>query len=298
MRTGAVFPTTSIGSDPQAITDFAQGVEELGFDHLLCYDHVLGATHAGRQPRLRGPYDDSHEFHEPFVLLAWLAAKTRTLGLFPAIIVAPQRQTALLAKQATELQNLSTGRLRLGIGVGWNWVEFEALNANFELRAKVIEEQVGVLRMLWSQRIVDFKGDFHRIDRAGLAPLPAERIALWFGGYTENSFVRSATLGDGHVFGHLNDSAFHGARKIMGHVERVQGQVAPFGLEAIADYSSGRNDWVVSAKRWMECGGTHLSIRTERTLGVSDSGCRNVDDHLRAFRIWRDTLMEASLLRP
>jgi len=295
MRLGVVFPTTSIGSDPSAIRDFAQGVEELGFDHLVCYDHVLGASHESRNPPLNGPYDESHEFHEPFVLLAWIAAHTKRLQLFPAVIVAPQRQTALMAKQATELQNLSSGRLRLGIGVGWNWVEYESLNANFAARAAVILEQTEVLRNLWNQRLVDFRGEFHRIDRAGIAPLPGWPIPLWFGGYTNASFIRTARYGDGHVFGHLNEATFRGALAISRAVASEGQPGKQLGLEAIMDFSLHQREWDPSAHRWKAGGGTHLSVRTESTRGVKDSGCHNVDSHLRAFAIWRQTMIAAGL---
>ena len=138
-------PTTTIGTDVGALRAFIRGVEDLGFEHVIAYDHVLGGPHEDRRAPLTGPYTEKDDFHEPFTFFAWAAAFTTQLRLFPSVIVAPQRQTALMAKQAVELHNLSSGRLRLGIGVGWNWVEFDALNADFERRGAVIEEQVAVI---------------------------------------------------------------------------------------------------------------------------------------------------------
>ena len=172
MRIGAVFPTTVIGSDVDDIRAFAAGAERVGFDHLITYDHVLGAPHDGRERPLNGPYDDSHEFHEPFVLFGFLAAATSTLGLTVGVLIAPQRQTALVAKQAAQVQLLSTGRLRLGLGTGWNWVEYESLGADFARRGAMLDEQVDLLRRLWNEPLVEFDGEFHHLDRAGLAPLP------------------------------------------------------------------------------------------------------------------------------
>jgi len=203
VRFGAVFPHADFGNDRGAIRDFAQGVEALGFDHLVTYDHVLSAQHATRTPPLTGPYDETHEFHEPFVLFGYLGAVTDTIDLVVGVLVAPQRQTALIAKQAAEVQALSGGRLRLGLGTGWNWVEYESLGADFDRRGAVLDEQAALLRRLWQEPLVAFDGDFHRIDRASIRPLPDVPIPLWFGGYSPRALRRSAQHGDGHLFGHL-----------------------------------------------------------------------------------------------
>src|SRR5438874_7437284 len=173
MRYGVVFPQTEFGNDTQAIKDYAQTAEGLGYDYLLVYDHVLGA-HPDREPRLTGPYTHEHPFHEPMVLFGFLAAVTRRLQLTTGIIILPQRQTALVAKQAAEVDVLSGGRLRLGIGLGWNHVEYEALGSDFRSRGRRVEEQVDVLRKLWTQPLVRYRGADHVIDNAGLNPMPVQ----------------------------------------------------------------------------------------------------------------------------
>ena len=175
MKLGAVFPTTEIGTDPIVIRDFAQTAEDLGYSHILIYDHVLGAPHDDREPRLMGPYTENDAFHEPFVLLAYLAAATTRIELATGVIILPQRQTALVAKQAIELDLLSSGRFRLGVGLGWNFVEYEALGVPYAGRGARMEEQLEVIRRLWREPIVDFDGAHHRIDRAGLPGLAVSR---------------------------------------------------------------------------------------------------------------------------
>ena len=297
MRFGAVFPTTEIGSDPAAIRALAQGVEALGFDHLITYDHVLGAPHGGRQRELSGPYDENHEFHEPFVLYGHLGAVTERIELVIGVLVAPQRQTALIAKQAAEVQLLSGGRLRLGLGTGWNWVEFESLGADFDRRGQVIDEQVDVLRALWTSPLVSLSGEFHQIRRAGIAPLPLSPIPLWFGGYGPAAIRRSAMKGDGHIFGHLSPAIVASGRQLRQQVSSYGRSVDNFGLEAIADFSADPDLWAPSAKSWEDAGGTHLAIRTMATAGVPDSACETVDDHLTAFGAWRDALRHAGIWR-
>ena len=192
MKIGAIFPTTEIGTDPVVIRDWAQTAEQLGYDHVVIYDHVLGAEHEGRDPLLTGPYTEADPFHEPFVLLAYLAGFTTKLELVTGILVLPQRQTVLVAKQAAELDLLSGGRLRLGVGTGWNFVEYESLGMTFEDRGQRFDEQIDLLRKLWSQPVLDFDGRYHRIDRAGLLPLPGRKIPIWFGAFTEVALRRAA----------------------------------------------------------------------------------------------------------
>ena len=202
MDFGVVFPTTQIGTDPAVIRDFAQTAEGLGYRRLLVYDHVLGAVHADRDPPLPGPYTEHDPFHEPLVLLGFLAACTTTIELGVAVLVLPQRQTALVAKQAAEVDVLSSGRLVLAVGTGWNYVEYESLGASFDGRGRRLDEQVDLLRLLWRQPVVDYRGEFHRIDRAGLSPRPVRGdIPLYFGGGAEASLRRAARTGDGFVFG-------------------------------------------------------------------------------------------------
>src|SRR4030088_2920597 len=182
MRIGVVFPQTEIGAEAGAARAYVQRVDELGFRHLLAYDHVVGAdpaVHAG----WAGPYDVHTTFHEPLVMFGYLAAVTTTLELVTGVIILPQRQAVLVAKQAAEVDLLSEGRLRLGVGLGWNAVEYEALGENFTNRGKRSEEQIAVMRALWTQDVVDFHGRWHHISHAGLNPLPIQRpIPLWLGG--------------------------------------------------------------------------------------------------------------------
>ena len=200
MRIGAVFPTTEIGDDPSVIRDWVQTAEGLGYDHVITYDHVLGAVHEGRTPPLQGPYTEKDAFHEPFVLFAFLAALTTKIELMTGILILPQRQTVLVAKQAAELALLSQGRFRLGVGTGWNPVEYESLGVPFEGRGRRFDEQIELLRRLWREPVVDFAGREHRVDRAGLLPLPGE-IPIWLGGFTKVAFARAARTGDGFLFG-------------------------------------------------------------------------------------------------
>src|SRR5580704_10217334 len=196
MHIGVVFPQTEIGADRGAIRTYAQRVEELGFEHLLAYDHVVGADPDVHVP-WRGPYNIDTTFHEPFVLFGYIAALT-SLELVTGIIILPQRQTALVAKQAAEVDLLTNGRFRLGIGLGWNAVEYEALGQDFTRRGDRMAEQVGLLRRLWTERSVTFDGIWDQVTAAGLAPMPVQQpIPLWFGAQSERAYVRLGQLADG-----------------------------------------------------------------------------------------------------
>ena len=199
MKLGVTFPQTEIGTDPGAIREFAQAVEGLGFNHLLVYDHVLGAD-TSHYKDWSGTYTKEDMFHEPFVLYGYLAAVTSSIELTTGIIILPQRQTALVAKQAAEVDVLSGGRLRLGIGIGWNHVEFEALGQDFHVRGKRSEEQIELMRQLWTNEAVTFNGKWDKITAAGLNPLPVQRpIPIWLGGSSEQVLKRVATLSDGWI---------------------------------------------------------------------------------------------------
>ncbi|MEZ4352160.1 MAG: LLM class F420-dependent oxidoreductase [Myxococcota bacterium] len=263
MQLGAVFPQTEIGPDPAVVRDFAQTVEGLGLDHLVVYDHVLGATH-DREPRLTGPYTEDSLFHEPFVLFGFLAGVTSRIELATGVLILPQRQTALVAKQAAEVDLLSGGRLRLGVGVGWNYVEYEALGEDFGNRGKRQEEQIEVLRRLWRERVVDYRGEHHRIDRAGLLPLPGREIPIWLGGFVPAAYARAARIGDGFLYGgdaKVAAKALGQTRKLVAEAGR---DVERFGAELIL--MGGALDdpdyFREQARIWAEVGGTHLSLVT------------------------------------
>ena len=197
MRIGAVFPQLEAGTDIGAITDYIQNVESLGFDHILAFDHVLGAN-ASSRPGWSGAYQHTDSFYEPITFYSYVAAITSRLELATGVIILPQRQTALFAKQSATLDLISAGRLRLGIGTGWNQVEYEALGENFHNRGKRSEEQINLLRKLWSEELITFKGKFHTVTDAGLNPLPPKRsIPIWFGGMADPVLERVAKIGDG-----------------------------------------------------------------------------------------------------
>ncbi|MDE2934743.1 MAG: LLM class F420-dependent oxidoreductase [Chloroflexota bacterium] len=282
MQIGAIFPQTEIGSDPSVIRDFAQTAEGLGYSHILAYDHVLGAL-PEREPQLWGPYTHESAFHEPFVLFGYLAAITERVELVTGVIILPQRQTALVAKQAAEVDILSGGRLRLGIGTGWNYVEYDSLNEDFSNRGKRQEEQVEVLRQLWAEPIVDFDGNWHRIDRAGLKPLPGRRIPIWFGGFSDPAFRRAARIGDGFVFGNGSPDARNTVETIRGYLQEEGRDPGSFGFEAMMNYGDGPENWAAEVERWRETGVGYVSMRT------MNAGLESPRDHIEALeRYWRE----------
>src|SRR4051794_33541273 len=263
---GAVFPTTQIGTDPAVIRDFAQTAEGLGYRRLLAYDHVLGAVHADRNPPLPGPYTENDPFHEPLVLLGFLAACTTAIELEVAVLVLPQRPTALVAKQAAEVDVLSGGRMVLAVGTGWNHVEYESLGAPFAGRGRRLDEQVNVLRRLWREPVVDFEGEFHRIDRAGLAPRPVRGdIPLWFGGGAKSSLQRAARTGDGFVFGSASAHTHQRAGRLRDLLSAHGRDPDAFPMETMIDYSLGPEAWSEQREAWAKSGGSILSIRTMST---------------------------------
>jgi len=275
VKLGAIFPTPEIGNDPAAIRDWAQAAEALGYSHVITYDHVLGAVHEDREPRLPGPYTEKDAFHEPFVLFGYLAAVTSKIELATGILILPQRQTALVAKQAAEVDLLSGGRLRLGVGTGWNRVEYESLDVEFETRGVRFDEQVGLLRRFWREPVIDFAGAHHRIDRAGLAPRPARDIPIWFGGFTPPAFRRAARLGDGFQFGATGPAIRRQWEQVQSLLEEAGRNALGFGAEASIDFSLGPDAWHAEAEAWREAGGTHFSLRAMDTA-AEFSGARHV----------------------
>lgn len=197
MKLGVVFPQTEISSDPDVVAEFATTAETLGFDHIIVYDHVLGANTASR-PDWQGPYTSESLFHEPFVLFGYLAGLTTAIELVTAVIILPQRQTALVAKQAACVDVMSKGRLRLGVGTGWNAVEYEALGEEFTNRGRRSEEQIDLMRKLWADETLSFDGKWHKISDAGLNPLPPRRsIPVWLGGMAPQVIERVGRMADG-----------------------------------------------------------------------------------------------------
>ena len=266
MRVGVVFPQTESGTDLGAIRDYVRAVEQLGYAHLVAYDHVLGADRSSR-PDWKGPYDSRSLFHEPFVFFGWLAAQTR-LELAPSVIVMPQRQTALVAKQAAEIDILTGGRFRMGVGLGWNTVEFEALGTSFTNRNRRIEEQIALMRRLWTEPVVDFSGRWHRVDRAGLSPLPVQRpIPVWMGGSAEEALRRIARIADGWFAQHPpNENGRATFERFRGYLRAAGRDPASFPIEgrvSVARVAEGWDAVVRAAHAFrddLRC--THLEINT------------------------------------
>lgn len=280
MKLGVVFPQTEIGDDPGAVREFAQAAEELGYNHLLAFDHVVGANPASR-PGWRGPYNYTHPFHEPLVLFGYLAAVTRRLGLVTGILILPQRQTVLVAKQAAEVDLLSGGRLRLGIGIGWNAVEYEALGQSFNDRGRRSEEQVELLRLLWTRELVTYRGRWHTVTDAGINPLPVQRpIPIWFGGRDERVLRRIARLGDGWF--PLTGPWEEGRRALEAlhrYVREAGRDPAQIGIESwvsIAD--KGPQEWAREVSDWRDLGADYLCVNTMR------AGLSSPQEHIEAIR--------------
>jgi probable F420-dependent oxidoreductase len=259
---GVVFPQTEIGADPGGVRAFAQAAEELGYGHLLVYDHVLGADLANR-PDWSGPYTAEHQFHEVLVLYGYLAAVAPGLELATAVLVLPQRQTALVAKQAAEIDILTGGRFRLGVGLGWNFVEFESLGEEFRNRGRRAEEQIEVLRLLWTQPVVSFEGRYHTIPAAGINPLPVQQpIPVWIGGSAETAIRRAARIADGYFPQRPLEGGWSRTMdQFRSWAEEAGRNPATIGVEWRIDISSGTPDeWRREADEWKELGATHLSV--------------------------------------
>lgn len=291
MKAGVVFPQTEIGSDPAAVRDYVQAAEGLGFSHLIVYDHVLGAD-TNYHPNWRpGGYTKDSMFHEPLVLFGYLSAITTSLELVTAILILGQRQTALVAKQTAQVDVLSGGRLRLGIGVGWNHVEYEALGEDFHNRGARQTEQVEVLRQLWTNEVVDFHGKYHDISNAGINPLPIQRpIPVWMGAGT-----RANDRPSGRVLRRV-------ARLADGWFPQVGPDDAPAVLEQLAEFAeaAGRDPasilmeprinsadgdpefWQGQVEAWNGLGASHISINTMR------AGLQSPQDHINAIQQFRE----------
>ena len=286
MKIGVVFPQTEIGQDQAGIREFAQAAEQTGYDHLGAYEHVLGAN-PGSRAEWRGPYTHKSAFHEPFVLFGYLAAVTSRIGLVTDILILPQRQTALVAKQAAEVDLLSGGRLRLGIGIGWNHVEYEALGQEFSTRGRRMEEQVHLLRALWTQELVTFHGRWDGVTDAGINPLPVQRpIPIWMGGGAEPVLERIARVADGWFPQMRPDEEARGAlARLRGYIGAAGRDPSSVGIEASVGARTGElEQWVASAKAWEELGATHLFFNT---LGA---GFSTVDQHVAAIRRFKEAI--------
>ena len=283
MQIGVTFPQNEIGVDPVVIRDYAQAAESLGYSHLVAFDHVLGADPTNR-PGWKG-YTHKSLFHEPFVLFGYLAALTR-LELVTAVIILPQRQTALVAKQAAEVGILTGGKMRLGVGVGWNPVEYEGLNMDFHTRGRAIEEQIEVLRRLWSEEVITYRGRFHTITEAGINPLPSHRIPIWTGGGADILLRRTARLADGWFPQGKPDEQMREKLELLRSYIREAGRdPRAVGIEARINGSDGTpDDWHRLTESWRALGATHISITT---MGM---GLKSPDEHIEAIRRYKEVV--------
>jgi probable F420-dependent oxidoreductase len=271
LQIGVVYPQIELRGDPDAVRQIGKGAEDLGFDHVLAYDHVLGAVHAGRTPPLTGPYTEHDPFHDPLVMFAYLAGITERISFTTGVLILPQRQTALVARQAADVDLLSGGRLRLGVGIGWNQVEYEALGQDFRTRGAREEEQIGLLRQLFTEPVVDFSGRFDRVDRAALVPKPARSIPIWLGGSGAAAFERAARLGDGFIFGGDIGRAIDAWKRLRDRVSSLGRPAGDFGADYMVRASGDVGELTAKIDAWREAGGTHVSVIT-MGLGLDSAG--------------------------
>ncbi len=286
MQVGLSIHTTEIGNDPIAIRDFVQAAEDMGYEHLTLIDHVILSGTAVADD-WRSFYTRDNAFHEPLIFYAYAAALTKSIELATAILILPQRQTALVAKQAAELDLLSGGRLRLGVGIGWNEMEFQVLGQNFRNRARRVEEQIEVMRKLWTHELVDFDGEFHKIEDAGLNPLPVQRpIPVWIGAFVEPAIKRAGRIADGWIAnprvppGPESEEHF----EIFRNAAREAGRDPDtLGIDAsVLSGDRGSQAWAAEAEQWQAMGATHLTFRTMA------SGLGSNDAHIETLRKFRE----------
>lgn len=291
MKVGIIYPQTELAGDPLAVRRFALAAEARGYDHFLAYDHVAGATHDKRDPELTGPYTEKDPFHDPFVMFAHLAALTQRIRFVTGILILPQRQTLLVARQAADLDLFSNGRFTMGIGIGWNHVEYTALGVPFRQRGKRLDEQVEVLRRLWGGQEVEFTGEFHDIDRVTLNPPPGRMIPVWMGGFSKPALRRAARSGDGFIFARTLADPLKSLGYLRGFLDEEGREDADFGLQLNLSLGTRLDDIVAEARNWKQAGGTHFAINT---MG---NGYATVEEHLAYLEGAADRLSDAGLMQ-
>lgn len=267
MRIGVMYPTNRVPSDPGVVRAFAAAVSELGFDHVTTFDHVLGINRASR-PEFNHFYDHTAHFDEPLTMLAYLAALLPDVELATSVLVLPQRQTAVVAKQAAQLDLLSSAGLRLGVGIGWNEVEFVALGQDFRTRASRMEEQIEVMRRLWSEELLTFEGRWDRVLDAGMNPLPSRRIPIWIGASSDQAIRRAARIGDGFLPrfppGDEGLKALDALRQHLGAADRSHEDFGIDGMVGADDMMkhaiTGAEEWARDTQWWREQGATHVTL--------------------------------------
>jgi probable F420-dependent oxidoreductase len=281
MRLNAFFPTRDIGTDPAKIRDWAQAAEDLGYAHIEVPDHVFGATARDGWVPI---YNEKDAFHETFVTIGFLAAVTNTIGLTSGVLISPQRQTGLIAKQAAEADVLSGGRIRLGIGVGWNHVEYEALGMEWKTRGARQAEQVEVLRRLWSDDLVSFSGRFHHLNEVSILPAPVQRpIPIWFGGSSDAAVTRAARLGDGWMPIMAPDA--QGEETLARLREQIKSfgrDPAKFGIEGwLRMREPDPQRWAAGAEGWRRLGADMVMLYPMYRVG-------GLDEHIETLRRFKE----------
>ena len=266
MKIGCVFPHSEIGDDMSMVKDFFQTAEGLGYDHVLCIDHVLCNRESKGAPWAHY-YTVDRSFHEPLTLFSYAAALTTKITFASAVLVLPQRQATLVAKQAAEVDQLSGGRLRLGCGIGWSPEEYQSLGMHYGTRARRFEEQIEVMRRLWTEEAITFKGDFHDINDMGINPKPVQQpIPIWIGAFEENAVRRAVRLGDGYSLNPRSEPNDE-TRRLLERISQWQAEFGrdseTYGLNAtIHHWNRGDAAWESDLKNWQELGMTHASFRT------------------------------------
>jgi probable F420-dependent oxidoreductase len=290
VKVGVTFPHLEIGSDPLVIRTFAQAVEMLGFSHITAFDHVLGAVHQGRDQRVaawpQAAYGERDAFHEPLVLFGYLAGVTTTLGLATGVLILPQRQAIVVAKQAAEVDLLSGGRLRLGVGIGWNHLEYEALGQDWDDRGARMTEQIEVMRALWEAPVVEFAGKYHSVPRMGINPRPAASIPIWIGAGTPRGLRRAARYSDGVMSALPADhpETERWITDVRAALDDAGRDPAGFGIEGRVNLYGRQPDQIArDLERWRAFGATHVSLNTMVPPSLRDSP-RPADQHISALR--------------
>jgi probable F420-dependent oxidoreductase len=287
MKLGVVFPQAELAGDVQALRRFAVAADDVGLDHLVMYDHVIGAQRTDRDPPIFGHYDERTPFHDPLVAFGYLSAITDQIDFVTGILILPQRQTVLVARQTADVDLMSGGRLRLGVGAGYNPVEYHALGPDFHTRGQRLNEQIPYLRRLWSEEIIDYAGQFDQIDRANIVPRPTRQIPIWCGGFAEPMFRRAVKMGDGFIFGYgLEADAMNGWLRVQELLAAAGRPVERFGaqfdMHAPGDPYSD-TEALEGLHRLREGGATHASIFT---MG---RGFTTVDQHIEYFTALKES---------
>ncbi len=289
MQVGVIYPQTETAGDPVAVREIGLATERLGFDFLVAYDHVVGASH-DREPKLNGPYTEDDPFHDPFVMFGFLAGITERIEFVTGVLILPQRQTVLVARQAADVDLLSGERLRLGVGIGWNYVEYDALGQDFTKRGKRVAEQVDLMRTLWSEPLVNFTGEFDRVDRAALVPRPNRQIPIWMGGFADVALQRAARIADGFICADGAADGFAQAARLHELLDQNGRDKTAFGLQCNMLKAKTPEEVVETAQRWRDAGGTHAAFAT---MG---QGFSSAADHLAHIERVADALRSAGLM--